>query len=189
LGKFFAALHREPSQAMQDFFFLALLTGARRGNVASMTWDDVNLEWRLWRIPGTVAKSGEPIVVPLVPAAVEVLQRRRMGANGSLWVFPSRGKTGHIVEVKGAWKRILTAAGLPDVRPHDLRRTLGSWQAIGGASLPIIGRSLGHSQPSTTQVYARLQLDPVRASVTAATDAMLAAGNGQLLGNDPVLKG
>ena len=162
---------------MQDFFLLALLTGARRGNVASMRWDDVDPTWKLWRIPGEVAKGGQPIVVPLVDAALAILTRRKATANGNPWVFPSYGKSGHIVEVKGAWKRILTAAGLSDVRPHDLRRTLGSWQAIGGASLPIIGRSLGHSQPATTQVYARLQLDPVRASVTAATDAILAAGN------------
>ena len=63
-----------------------------------------------------------------------------------------------------------------DLRIHDLRRTLGSWQAATGASLPIIGKSLGHKSLAATQIYARLNLDPVRASVSKATDAMLLAG-------------
>lgn len=66
-------------------------------------------------------------------------------------------------------------ARLDDLRLHDLRRSLGSWQARLGASLPIIGKSLGHRSAASTQIYARLDQDPVRASVTAATAAMLEA--------------
>jgi integrase len=69
-----------------------------------------------------------------------------------------------------------TGARLVNIRPHDLRRTLGSWQAAAGASLPIIGKSLGHSSYGATLIYSRLNLDPVRASVNAATRAMLVAG-------------
>ncbi len=63
-----------------------------------------------------------------------------------------------------------------DLRIHYLRRTLGSWQAATGASLPVIGRSLGHNQAQTTAIYARLGLEPMRLSVERATQAMLAAG-------------
>ncbi|HRB21977.1 MAG TPA: tyrosine-type recombinase/integrase, partial [Nitrosomonas sp.] len=63
-----------------------------------------------------------------------------------------------------------------DLRLHDLRRTLGSWQAKTGASLAIIGKSLNHKNQNTTAIYARLDLDPVRDSVNTATSAMLAAG-------------
>jgi integrase len=80
------------------------------------------------------------------------------------------------VEPWACWRRILKRAGLANLRIHDLRRSLGSWQAIGGASLPVIGKSLGHTQASTTQIYARLSMDPVRSSVEAATDAMLRIG-------------
>jgi integrase len=59
---------------------------------------------------------------------------------------------------------------------HDLRRTLGSWQARTGASLAIIGKSLNHKSPQATAIYARLDLDPVRQSVNTATSAMLEAG-------------
>lgn len=64
-------------------------------------------------------------------------------------------------------------AGLKDLRIHDLRRTLGSWQAITGANTYVIGRSLGHKSDQSTSVYARLHNDPVKMSVKLATDTML----------------
>ena len=149
-----------------------LFTGARKMNVLSMRWEDVHLERALWTIPLT--KSGDSQRVPLAPAAVELLTRRRERSNGSIYVFPGTRKP-HRTDVKSAWDRIRAAASLEDVRLHDLRRTLGSWQAAAGVSLPIIGKSLGHRDVQTTQIYARLDLDPVRQAVTTATTAMLAA--------------
>jgi len=67
-------------------------------------------------------------------------------------------------------------ARIRDIRIHDLRRTLGSWQAATGASLPVIGRTLQHKNVSTTAIYARLNLDPVRESMQKAATAMFAAG-------------
>jgi integrase len=63
-----------------------------------------------------------------------------------------------------------------DLRLHDLRRTLGSWQAKTGASLSVIGKSLNHRNVSTTLIYARLDQDPVRESISRATAAMFRAG-------------
>lgn len=70
---------------------------------------------------------------------------------------------------------------IPDLRIHDLRRTLGSWQAKQGASLAIIGKSLNHKNQQTTAIYARLDLDPVRASVNSATAAIMQAANANKL--------
>jgi len=67
------------------------------------------------------------------------------------------------------------AYDMTDLRIHDLRRTLGSWQAKTGASLAIIGKSLNHKTHQATAIYARLDLDPVRQSVNTATQAMLEA--------------
>ena len=64
---------------------------------------------------------------------------------------------------------------LKHLRFHDLRRTLGSWQARTGASLAVIGKSLNHQSMASTAVYARLDLDPVRASIDKATAAMWTA--------------
>jgi integrase len=64
---------------------------------------------------------------------------------------------------------------LMDIRLHDLRRTFGSYQAIAGSSLSVIGESLGHKSLQATQIYARLNLEPVRRSINKATDIMFAA--------------
>jgi integrase len=74
------------------------------------------------------------------------------------------------------WRRVVNRAGLAGLRIHDLRRTLGSWQAAAGVPLHTIGKSLGHRNLATTQIYSRLDLDPVRQAVETATSAMLAAG-------------
>jgi len=61
--------------------------------------------------------------------------------------------------------RVRAAAGVDDVRLHDLRRTVGSWLAQSGNSLHLIGRVLNHSNQSTTAVYARFGDDSVRAAL------------------------
>ena len=172
LARFFQALEMEPNDTARDYFIASLFTGARRANVLAMRWSDIDLDAGLWRIP--ITKNGTPQTVPLVPAVVEML-RCRKSSTKSLFVFPGSGVTGHLVEPKKAWARICKAAGIEGVRIHDLRRTCGSWQAKTGASLPIIGRSLNHQNASTTSIYARLDLDPVRSSMERAAEAMLEA--------------
>jgi len=78
-----------------------------------------------------------------------------------------------LADPKKAWGRILKDAGIDNLRIHDLRRTLGSYQAATGANGYIIGKSLGHRSQQSTAIYARLNLDPVRDSVNKATDVML----------------
>jgi len=175
LGRFFQALEQEPNTTLRDFFLVALLTGARRANVMAMRWSEIDFKDDVWKIPLT--KNGTPQTVPLTVAVLEILQERRRNTS-SFFVFPGKGATGHLMEPKTAWKRICKAAGIDGVRIHDLRRTMGSWQAKTGASLPIIGKSLNHKNACTTSIYARLDLDPVRSAMEAATVAMLEAGNG-----------
>jgi integrase len=171
LPTFFKSLADEPNETLRDYFLISLLTGARRSNVLEMEWKQIHFERAEWRIPTT--KNGEPQTVTLTPEVVEILRERQ--DCDPVWVFPGTGVTGHLVEPKKAWKRVLERAGIADLRIHDLRRTLGSWQAKTGASLVIVGKSLNHKSPSTTAIYARLDLDPIRASVERATGAMLTA--------------
>lgn len=173
LPRFFAAVGAEPNKSMRDFFLLALFTGARKSNLCAMRWNEIDLGRGEWRIPDT--KAGRPQIVYLSEPALRILEGRQEEVGDSEWVFPGVGKTGHITQVKVAWGKIRTAAGIPDVRVHDLRRTLGSYQAISGASLAIIGASLGHSQAKTTQVYARLTSNAVSESVQTAAAAITAA--------------
>lgn len=211
--------------SLSDFFLLSLLTGARRSNLQSMVWRDIDLDSRVWRIAMT--KNGTPQNITLTAEAVAALKARKSTIGSSPFVFPGSGKTGHLVEPKKAWATILRRASLrrlldhlaeigeltteqrsfaekqtikapaaadkrykalafklgvdteafdmTDLRIHDLRRTLGSWQAKTGASLSIIGKSLNHKSIQSTVIYARLDLDPVRQSVDTATQAMLEA--------------
>lgn len=175
LRPFFQALADEPNEAMRDIFLLALLTGVRRANVLALRWADLSLGRGEWRIAGEFTKNGQPQTVTLGPEAVQILAQRQK-SSASEFVFPSdRSKAGHINEPKSAWKRVKERAGLTDIRIHDLRRTLGSWQARTGASLVLIGKSLNHKDQQSTAIYARLDLDPVRQSVDRATSAMFEA--------------
>lgn len=173
LSRFFEALEHEPNETFRDFFFVSLLTGARRSNVQSMKWEDINFTNHTWRIPET--KNGDAQVVVLVAEVMELLKNRQMTSESS-WVFPSgTSKSGHIEEPKTAWKKMIGRANLTDLRIHDLRRTLGSWQAATGANSYVIGKSLGHKSHQATAVYARLNLDPVRESLNHAVKAMRSA--------------
>ena len=180
LPRFFEALADEPSEGMRTFVLLALLTGARKGNLCAMHWRDIDLDAGVWRIGRT--KNGEPQNVALCPEAVELL-RQRCSTTAGGFVFPSRSAAGHFNGARDGLVRILARAGIPygrraegGVTLHDLRRTLGSWQARTGASLAIIGKSLNHRSTQATAIYARLDLDPVRQSVNTAVNAMLEAG-------------
>ncbi|WP_126242826.1 tyrosine-type recombinase/integrase [Burkholderia gladioli] len=175
LPKFFEHLLAYPNATVRDYVLMSLLTGARRSNVLAMRWDQVNLERAEWRIPDT--KNGTPQSVPLVPDAIAILDVRKALAicAASPYVFPGSGETGHLVEPKKAWRIILNKAGIADLRLHDLRRTMGSWQAGTGANLSVIGRSLNHKSTQTTAIYARLWMEPVRNSMETAATAMLQA--------------
>lgn len=169
--RFWGAVMEEGNKEIRDYILISLLTGARQGNVLSMRWEEVHLERKQWRIPET--KNGEALTVPLPPLGVDILTMRKEKVR-SKWVFPSAtSRSGHLEEPKKGWARILERAGIKDLRMHDLRRTLGSWQAATGATTAIIGKSLGHKNKNTTAIYERLNLDPVKQSVERATDAMI----------------
>jgi integrase len=144
--------------------------GARKSNTLAMRWDEISFHGETWRI--ALTKNDDPQIVHLSPQAMDILKERKLH-SASPWVFPGGGASGHLADPKKAWMRILKEAGIADLRIHDLRRTLGSWQAVTGANSYIIGKSLGHRSQQSTAVYARLNLDPVRDSVNKATDAML----------------
>jgi integrase len=174
LPKLFTALDAEPSEQLADFFRLALFTGARRGNLQSARWDEIDMFAGVWTIPATKAKGKKSITIPLSAEAIDVLRRRLLAADGSPWVFPSHGAKGHITEPKAAWKRICTAAGLENVRLHDLRHTTASWMIARGASLFTVGKALGHADERTAQRYSHLDLSQLRAAMSGATGAMVA---------------
>jgi integrase len=150
---------------------LLLSTGARKSSVYAMRWQDVSFELCNWTIP--MSKSGESYEVPLTAAAMEVLERRRREAKeGAVFVFPAHSRTGHINDIKKRWAIFRKAAGLGDVRLHDLRRTRGSYCAIGGESLQKIAAVLGHKSIQSTQIYARLMEETASSTSLVADETM-----------------
>lgn len=142
------------------FVKLAIFTGARTCNIYQMRWDQIDFDSKIWYIPDS--KNGHPLVIPLIDQAISVL--KTIDAS-SEWVFPSKSKQGHLTCLKKSWKTFITEANLPDLRMHDLRRTHGSWLACNNVSLTTISHSLGHKNIHSTQIYAKLQTDPIKDAV------------------------
>jgi integrase len=161
LPQLMGAIEKENNPHIRAFFLLCLLTGARRSEILSMCWEDVDLETGEWRIPDT--KSGRAHLVHLNEGALQTIRDLpRMVGNPHVIVGHKKGD--RLRNPAKAWARIRERAGLEDVRIHDLRRTVGSYMAQSGASLPLIGAVLNHSNPSTTQIYARMADDSPRAA-------------------------
>ncbi len=119
LPAWWAAVMDEPDYA-RDFLLIALFTGMRRNEIAALRWEQVNLEERALHIPKT--KNGDPLDLPLADYLVTLLRNRKDRAGRSPWVFPSCGKTGHIVETKKFTARVTERSGI-GFTLHDLRRT------------------------------------------------------------------
>lgn len=168
--RFSASVSKEPNPMLRDFFWMCLLTGARKSNVMAMRWDQISIDLHRWNIPDT--KNDDSHSVPLTTDAMAIIRRRNESKENSPWVFPSDGKTGHLVSPKTAWKRLLKRAGIENLRIHDLRRTAGSYMAIQGVSPTIIGKALGHKSLQATAVYARLTQDPVLQAMENAQAAL-----------------
>jgi integrase len=149
-----------PDQNIADAIRLLLLTGARRSEVLGARWDQFDLDVGKWVKPASTTKQDELHEVPLSAPAIELLARRRETA-ATPFVFPGRGRP-YLTEIKRHWALLCKAAGLVGVRVHDLRHSFASILVSGGATLPMIGALLGHSQPSTTARYAHLFTDPQR---------------------------
>ena len=165
-----AALDEE-SDLFRDFFWICLLTGARKNNVLTMRFDELDLDLATWTIPPSKFKNGDEHTIPLCKMATFILARRLLDVSDrSAWVFPGMKPGSHLQEPKRAWKRIITRAGISDVHIHDLRRTLASWMAIDGKSQYVIAQMLGHTDMRSTAVYARLDLTAVREAAGAVSE-------------------
>jgi integrase len=160
LARLTKALAEDRNQQAADVFRLLLLTGARKGEALSATWDQ--LDAGMWTKPPMSTKQRREHCVPLSAPAQQLLDRRRRQSNGSPWVFPGREDSRPREDLKYAWKRICKAAGITGLRIHDLRHSHASFLVSAGFSLPTIGALLGHATPQTTFRYAHLLDDPLR---------------------------
>ena len=139
---------------------LLVLTGARKGEIESLRWPEVDWQYSYLRLADS--KTGQKLVM-LNGAAIDVLQAVPR-QNASDFVFPASRSDGYYEGTPKVWRRIRENAGLENVRIHDLRHSFASMAVSGGVSLPVIGALLGHKDSATTARYSHLQNDPVRSA-------------------------
>lgn len=173
LGDALAAAEREgANRAFIAAVRLLVLTGCRRSEILKLRWSEVDIQRGRLRLADS--KTGTK-VVPLGAAALELLNS--LPRTGD-YVLPAAGGQGHAVGLQKFWERLRQRAGLKDVRIHDLRHSFASVAVAGGASLYLTGRVLGHRQSRTTEIYAHLDDDPLRAVANRASAAIAAALKG-----------
>jgi integrase len=137
---------------------MALTTGARRGELAGLTWGAIDLERARASVLAT--KNGEPRILTLTPAVVEEL-RRFVCERSDVRVFPARGAAGLFQprQFEASWQAALKAAGVRGFKFHDLRHSCASYLAQDGASLLEIADVLGHKSLAMTRRYSHLTVD------------------------------
>lgn len=154
---------------------LLIFTGARLREILHAKWQDVDLERGVLFVTGKTGRR--PVILPAPAAAILAELPHR-----SVYVFPGAldtvEKPAPRADLAKPWAAVSRRAGLEGVRLHDLRHSFASFAAAGGASLPIIGRLLGHTQPQTTARYSHLADDPLRAVADRVGDRVAAALSG-----------
>jgi integrase len=180
------ALNEQKEVASVNAIKLLMLTGARRGEVLNATWDMFDLEQGIWVKPSAHTKQRRIHRVPLSGPAIELLRSIRAHSVSQFVFCGAVGKP--LTDIKRTWSSACKAAGLtiqvpkltrsgkvvigssglpvmidqPNVRIHDLRHSFASILVSAGASLPLIGQLLGHTQTQTTHRYAHLFDRPMR---------------------------
>ncbi len=177
---FIFELSREPQDDIRDLIWLSLLTGARKSNVLSMQFSEIDFQKGTWTIPANKSKNGKSQIIALTGIEIKILNDRKQRAKSkhsqSDFVFPGEGRTGHLVEIKRSWKSLRKRAKLLDITVHDLRRNLGSWMAGQNVNLALIKGALNHADMKTTlAVYARTANDAEKEGRLKAHQAMLIA--------------
>lgn len=140
---------------------LAITTGGRRGEIAGLSWRDVDLKRR--RITFVDTKNGETRSAPLVGPALGALKdwAKVRPLSDTAYVFPGRtDKTKNKpLDFERAWRTALKRAELADFKFHDLRHTAASYLAMNGAGIREIADVLGHKTLAMVQRYSHLTED------------------------------
>jgi integrase len=137
---------------------LLLFTGCRKSEILTLRWRYIDWDNGLLRLPDS--KTGAKIV-PLGKPALDLLRSLPVIENDP-FVFPSPREGKHLVGLQKVWARVRKAAGLWDVRLHDLRHSFASMAVAGGSSLYMVGKVLGHKDSRTTEIYAHIGSDPLK---------------------------
>jgi integrase len=178
LRAYLKALDEEADQDGASFFRVMLLSGIRRSALLNVRWNDVDFEKAFVTLRGEVAKGGKTKIIPLSPAAVEVL--KGITRRDSPYVWPGKGG-GPREDFRRMGRRLRDKAGLPrDFRPcHGLRHHFATALASSGeVDLYVLQRLLTHGSPAMTARYGHLT-DAALKRAAAVADSILDAGQAE----------
>lgn len=155
---------------------LALATGARYSNIRNLTWADV--DFVRWTLRFVEVKNGEPRYVPVVgPAQAALRAHYDRDPTQQGWVFKG-SRDDAPADLDKPWRRVRAAAGLTDVRFHDLRHTTASYLTMNGATLAEVAEALGHRTLVMAKRYAHQSGEHVRSTLERMADKFLADESG-----------
>lgn len=153
---------------------LLMLTGARKGEIITLEWSEVDLERRT--ITKKDTKTGRR-AMPISQPVVDILSglERQLG---SPFVFPAARGQSHFQGLTKEWLQIRKRAGLEDVRIHDLRHTFASVSIMNGVPIAVLSKLLGHASITTTERYAHIENNLVRQNTEQVAAYMYKQGLG-----------
>lgn len=158
---------------LRNIVELLLLTGARVSELLHTEWRNVDLERRAWFIP--TSKTGKSRYVPLSQAAVDVIGALPRFKDCG-YLLPNPRTRRPFTDLKHPWTTAREAAGLPDLRIHDLRHSAASFMVNAGVDLFAVGKVLGHASYQSTQRYSHLANDTLLKAVEAGAAGLNAKG-------------
>lgn len=127
-------------------FEFAIETAMRRGEIISLTWENVNFDKRTAYLPGT--KNGESRTVPLSSRSIELL--RQVECSGDK-LFPVNGDS-----IGKAFRGVTDRIGIEDLRFHDLRHEATSRLFEKGLQLMEVASITGHKDLAMLKRYTHL---------------------------------
>lgn len=157
-------------EAKNDMLYIvtvmALSTGARKNEIMTLRWQDIELERQMITLHET--KNGERRVLVLTGHAHALMceHARKTRKNDKDFVFPAPHNPTKPWNMRSAWLDVVKKAELENFRFHDLRHSAASYLAMGGATTAEIAEVLGHKTLSMVKRYAHLS-QPHTQSVVA----------------------
>jgi integrase len=185
LSQLLSVLIAHPNQRAANAVRLQLLTGARLGEVLNARWSDFDLDRGVWTKPSHHTKQKRTEHIPLSGPTLTLLTEMREKADpNEANLLPGNASGRPLQDIKKFWKAVTEQAGIADYRLHDNRHTHASHLVSSGLSLEIVGRLLGHTNPTTTKRYAHIADSPLRAATErfgAKLDALHAGHQAEII--------
>lgn len=141
---------------LKPLVLLSINTGARRGELFDLTWENVDLDRRLMTVSGMTAKSKRTRHIPLNREATWVLKCWREQTEKSSGLVFVNDDGQRFDRANTSWRGLLKQAEIVNFRWHDMRHHFASRLVMGGVDLNTVRELLGHSDYDMTLRYAHL---------------------------------